>query len=356
VVAALGEEGIAAARALAGTGLARGDLEAADTRVSYQQIETVFRNALRLSNDPAIAFRAGQRMHIAAFGMYGYALLASPTRAASIAFAARYGRVLGALTDVAFERDEDRATYTFEPLLSRNPLDDVYRFALEFAFAAYQTVSRDLYGGSFRFTRLRAVYPAPAHARIYRRLFQCPIEFGQPRNELEFDPAWLDHPLVRPDPSTHVMAGAICARFLDDMNRRGGVAADICRVLVEHAGRFPGMEVIATALSIHPRTLRRRLEAEHATYRQIVNDVRMRLAVEYLRHTRMTNEEIAARLGYGDTANFRHAFSRWTGQSPSRFRSAAQVADASSALSQIHRQSGPIAPFSARSRGLAYAH
>ena len=39
----------------------------------------------------------------------------------------------------------------------------------------------------------------------------------------------------------------------------------------------------------------------------------------------MTNEEIAGRLGYSDAANFRHAFIRWTGKSPSDFRSATRA-------------------------------
>jgi AraC-like DNA-binding protein len=50
-------------------------------------------------------------------------------------------------------------------------------------------------------------------------------------------------------------------------------------------------------------------------------EVRMRLAIEYLRKTQMTNEEIASRLGYSEAANFRHAFARWTRKSPSAFRS-----------------------------------
>ena len=46
----------------------------------------------------------------------------------------------------------------------------------------------------------------------------------------------------------------------------------------------------------------------------------MHLAIEYLRKTRMTNDEIASRLGYSDAANFRHAFRRWTFRQPSDFR------------------------------------
>ena len=58
VVDVLEEEGISSSRTLTGTGLKSADLRSPDTRVSYRQVETVFRNATRLSNDPAIAFRA----------------------------------------------------------------------------------------------------------------------------------------------------------------------------------------------------------------------------------------------------------------------------------------------------------
>ena len=51
----------------------------------------------------------------------------------------------------------------------------------------------------------------------------------------------------------------------------------------------------------------------------------MRLAIEYLRKTEMTNEEIASRLGYSEASNFRHAFLRWTGKNPSEFRGGARL-------------------------------
>jgi AraC-like DNA-binding protein len=36
----------------------------------------------------------------------------------------------------------------------------------------------------------------------------------------------------------------------------------------------------------------------------------------------MSNDDIAVALGFRDPANFRHAFRRWTGRSPSAFRRA----------------------------------
>ena len=71
---------------------------------------------------------------------------------------------------------------------------------------------------------------------------------------------------------------------------------------------------------MNTRTLRRRLDAEQTSYRKILAEVRMHLAINYLRKTDMTNEEVAARLGYSDAADFRHAFMRWTDRRPSEVR------------------------------------
>jgi AraC-like DNA-binding protein len=92
---------------------------------------------------------------------------------------------------------------------------------------------------------------------------------------------------------------------------------------------------MAAQLSVHPRTLRRKLEAEQITYRRIIAEVRMKLAIEYLRNTEMTNEEIAARLDYSDAANFRHAFARWTRKSPSAFRNGKDVVTTAATHTQI---------------------
>ena len=335
VVDVLEEEGISSSRTLVGTGLKSADLRSPDMRVSYRQVETVFRNAMTLSDDPAIAFRAGQRMHVIAYGMYGYALLSSPTRAEGIEFAIKYSRHLGVVADVAFSRDDDTAIYTLAALLSRNRTNAVYRFALEFAFATCLTFSTDVYGPSFRFSCIRASYPAPTNVDLYRSFFECPVLFEQDSNEMEFDAGWLDHPLVGPDPTTCVMAADMCEPLLDDVNRDGGIAADLRRAMVARPGWFPSIETMAAEMSVHPRTLRRKLEAEQITYRQVIAEVRMKLAIEYLRNTEMTNEEIAARLDYSDAANFRHAFARWTRKSPSAFRGERSGMSGAAAHAQI---------------------
>ena len=153
-------------------------------------------------------------------------------------------------------------------------------------------------------------------------MFGGPIEFRQ--DACGYEHALDDGQARLADPRSHAMAREMCEQLLDEINRAGGVAADIRRILIEQPGRYPSIEAIAGRLSMYPRSLRRKLQAEGTSYRDLLAEVRMRLATEYLRKTRMTNEEIAGRLGYSDAANFRHAFIRWTGKSPTEFRNAAR--------------------------------
>ncbi|HMN70369.1 MAG TPA: AraC family transcriptional regulator [Rhodoblastus sp.] len=320
IVAELAQEGVAPSDALEGTGLLETQLDSHTTKVSYRQIDVVIRNALRLSGDPAVALRAGRRMHVTAYGMYGYALLSSPTQEAARDFAAKYILVVGPFCDFSVDWNDARVTVTFEPLHWPNPIDDVHRFAVEFALSAHLVSTKDRIGPQFAFSHVFLDYAQPRYAAAYDSLFGCPILFRQDR--CGYEHVRNDGLARLADPRSHAMAREMCEQLLDEVNRAGGVAADIRRILIEQPGRYPSIEAVAEKLSMYPRALRRKLEAEGTSYRDLLAEVRMRLAIEYLRKTRMTNEEIAGRLGYSDAANFRHAFIRWTGKSPTDFRSA----------------------------------
>jgi AraC-like DNA-binding protein len=84
---------------------------------------------------------------------------------------------------------------------------------------------------------------------------------------------------------------------------------------------FPSMQAVADELHLDPRTLRRKLTDEGTSFREVVAEVRRTRAEELLTGSAPV-ELIAQQLGYAETASFTHAFTRWTGLSPSRFRQA----------------------------------
>ena len=66
------------------------------------------------------------------------------------------------------------------------------------------------------------------------------------------------------------------------------------------------------------RSLRRHLDAEGTSFRQLLEEAREALAEEMLT-SGLTVEQTARRLGYNEPGSFSHAFRRWTGIRPADY-------------------------------------
>jgi len=85
-------------------------------------------------------------------------------------------------------------------------------------------------------------------------------------------------------------------------------------------------------------TLQRRLAKEGCKFQQLLDQVRYRLAMEYLQGTHLPVTEVALLLGYSSAANFRRSFKRWSGVTPADIRQIPQgfiVQESDDHVSQI---------------------
>lgn len=80
------------------------------------------------------------------------------------------------------------------------------------------------------------------------------------------------------------------------------------------------IDAVARALGCSRQTLYRRLKAEDVTFAELLDDLRRRLALRFVREQGLSVKETAWRLGFSDPAAFSRAFKRWTGTSPSAER------------------------------------
>lgn len=73
---------------------------------------------------------------------------------------------------------------------------------------------------------------------------------------------------------------------------------------------------IALDMGMSRQTLYRRLKDEDVTFEALLDSLRKRLALRYLRQDRLSVKATSYRLGFSDPAAFSRAFKRWTGTSP----------------------------------------
>ncbi len=83
-----------------------------------------------------------------------------------------------------------------------------------------------------------------------------------------------------------------------------------------------GVDSVAKGLGLSRWKLQSLLKAEGVTVSEIREDVRQKLAIDLVEHTKDSVATIAASLGYTNSSNFTRAYRGWTGMSPRDHRKA----------------------------------
>jgi AraC-like DNA-binding protein len=319
------ERGLSAATCLRGTGLRADDLNRPEQHVTGEQELMVIANLLEaLGDPPGLGLEAGVRYHLTTYGIWGFALISSPTLRSAISVGLRYMDLTYTFCRVWTREDGDELCLYLDVTTVPAPLR---RFLIERDTAAVHVIQRELFAAATRLRRVSFAFPAPpGGTRRYEEVFGFRPEFDAAAHAVAFDGSRLDMPLPQAEANTADLADAQCRRLLEKQRARTGLSGQVRNVLLTRPGAPPTLAEVAATLHLSPRTLRRRLAGEEASYRMLLDEVREKLAEELLVNGRLTVEEVAQRLGYSETSSFTHAFRRWNGVGPRAHRQSAGTA------------------------------
>jgi len=82
-----------------------------------------------------------------------------------------------------------------------------------------------------------------------------------------------------------------------------------------HTGEI-SMDAVAAKIGVSRQTLYRNLKEEGVTFEQVLEQLRRKMALDYLQTRKVSVNETAYLVGFSDPAAFSRAFKRWTGVSP----------------------------------------
>ncbi|MDR3417589.1 MAG: AraC family transcriptional regulator [Nevskia sp.] len=312
------EHGLPLSACLEGTGLSEVALADPAAVVGAHQELALVRNLVRhLGHVPGLGLEAGTRYHFTAYGILGFAIISSPDFRSAIEVALRYLNLTYAFIHIYAEPAPDEMRLVMD---DRAVPEDVRQYLLERDASAAMLLQREMFAAPLAPRRLSLRGPRPSYAARFRELFGVEAEFGAERNEVALDAAVLHAPLPQANASSRRMAEEQCLKLLAARKARAGVAARVRDSILRHPGRMPDMDAVAAELLLTPRTLRRRLLEEGTSYKALADEVRETLAEELLTTAQLSVEQIADRLGYSEAASFIHAFKRWKGKPPHRYR------------------------------------
>jgi len=146
------------------------------------------------------------------------------------------------------------------------------------------------------------------------------LRFAQPRSAIHFPEA-----LLETSRSSGITPAAVCNRRAvehDKPEDKTGLIPAIREILANYVTEdYLSIDLIADLAGLTPRSLQRAINAQGASYRDLLNDARRNYAIQHLGMPSVKIAEISKQLGYHSAGHFTRAFKRWTGLTPSDYRS-----------------------------------
>ena len=255
-------------------------------------------------------------------GIVGYVVLSSKTFGEAIAERIRFGALLRPYFGLSYQAIGDGSIVELTMLEHEPPLLGPLSRELwmERDLASMAGAWRTLVGHAPHFEVVHCAYPDPQLPDRYREIFNCTTRFEQPCSLVRMRREQLDVPMRHKHSEAHRLCEEQCQHLLARMRAGSSIAANVRRLLLKRPRELLNLTDAARALELSERTLARRLAGEGTSFLQVLTEVRMTLASDYVRATPLAIGDIARLVGYGDESSFTRAFRRSFGMTPRAYR------------------------------------
>ena len=308
--------GVSGHRVMAGTGLTEDQVIVSGYAIDQDAEFVLTTNLLAELGDPVdVGIAVGSQVTVGDLGIWGYALISSATGAEALSVAVAYVSLAPTLFTPQPVRSGDTTTIV---LRDEHLPVDVRDFYAARDLSVLPLLLRTAGLGESALT-VRTRFDGVRGERLAAALQPLEVRTGTPQHTLCFPSAALSAALPTADPVTRAACARECERLVHS-RRQPTLSATVRSRLAQAPAAMPGIEELADELHMSTRTLRRQLDHEQTSYRELRSEVTQTLAVELLSVVGLSVNEVARRLGYSDTTAFSHAFRRWTGRPAGEYR------------------------------------
>ena len=269
-------------------------------------------------NDPLLGLHVAAAMDLREIGLLFYLAASSETVAEALEYLVRYAATATEEIRLEVSRQKDGTLLTFRRVLA---FDEPIRQQPELLALGFLRVLRKLTNRDFTPSRMSFVHARGSELREVHRILRCPVEFLQSTDSWVLPQHVVELPIISEDRHLLQILEAHADVLLSERRTATGVRDLVEGQLVSilPSGGI-GAASIAEQLGMSERSLRRRLAEEGTSFGEVLDHLRHRLALQYLKDQHVSLKQVAWLLGYSEAGAFNHAFKRWTGIPPGQAR------------------------------------
>lgn len=317
IVAAAAHAGAAAERLLADAGL--GSLPSDPlARVPLDAVVRLWRAAALQTGDNSFGLHMGEQVEPGSFNVVAYTLLSSGSLREALGHMQRFQRLISDGARLQVVEQNSFAWLVYHPVEATLPFSPQQ---VEAVLACAVRLGKWIAGNGFSPQRVCLTHQPIGSIAEYRRVLDGEPEFGAAFNALGLPSELLDRPLPARNPELCQLHESLARRHLASLEQsiswKMRVATVLQHLLIQGSTQ---KEQIAAVLGLSPRALQNRLAEEGCSYVQIFDEVRHKLALDYIADPLLTLGQIAVLLNFSDASAFYRAFRRWTGAVPGEYR------------------------------------
>lgn len=294
-------------------------LDQPDEMVSGHFISRAWDAAIAATGDEDLGLHLGESVHPAALGLLGFAMLSCDSLAAALDKMRRYWNLLSDASSIVIEQEGPAVKLELRVHdLPGNALLEA-RHGAESSLSAILAICHFLTGQRPHPLRVCSAYPQPRNTAEYLRIFGRQVEFDAGENSIRIPSQTLDGRVL------HSNAQLLAGFERQIANRLAPVAANTRDIVRQEAAKYlrgdtPELAVVARGLGKSERALQRDLQAAGTSFRQVIEELRRDLAMDYLTGSEHSIADISFLLGFSEASAFHRSFRRWTGVTPQAYR------------------------------------
>lgn len=294
-------------------------------RIDTDKVDALLRVAIRRIADPAFGLQAARCWHPGNLGVLGHAWLSSSTLRTGANRLVRYFRIVGERGQFEAEAVTGGLELRFWAGRGDPAIEPVAAVAVDVGMSLLLDMCRLNAGAALRPIAVRLRRRRPVSPLAYERFFGCSIEFNAKENALVLSADDADRPLDSSNRQLALVFDKMLAEQLARLDRTDVVTRCKATILEHLASGEISEHDAAAQLHMSPRTLQRKLAEARTSYSSLIDDTRKDLALRYIGDPQRSITDITFSLGFAGPSSLTRAFKRWTGVSPSDYRSTASA-------------------------------
>ncbi len=161
--------------------------------------------------------------------------------------------------------------------------------------------------------------PKPKKLNEYYRLFNCSLYFNQSKTQIVFEKQIFNKYSKRIEPGLLESLKQKVQSEMNNLTTEYKLIHELKKCILNNKPERILIEEASKQLNVSKRTLQRKLKELNTSFKEIENDLKLRLAKTYLEERQKSIDEISYLLGFSESSTFIRFFKSLTGRTPVKY-------------------------------------